>query len=158
MASHAFAYLWDRLKKRQMAIDSNSPWGSMLMGMTPGALNASFKAVQRVADGTTIITQPESDETSIRVYDIIITTDKTNATSATIQFTDGTNTVVIAKGDSTNAPVNLAIAFNGRVQGWGGARLELVTVGAVTANAMATYEKISKEFTDQSFEEWDKKR
>jgi len=125
--------------------------------LTTGTLHGAhgtFKAAQRSSAGTTILTNPANGG-SLHLTDLILTTDKTNASNVTLQFTDDTETIIIAVGDSTNAPVNLAVAFNGRVQGWKDARLEMVTTGGVSATCMVGYHKMSKGI---AFSEWDSRR
>ena len=53
-------------------------------------------------------------------------------------FTDGVETINIIVADSTNAPINLAIPFAGRWQGWRDARIDLITVNAVAPGYIAT--------------------
>ena len=97
-----------------------------LVMTTVAGTHGLFKSVTRTTAGTSIVTAP-TPSGAIVLTDLIVTTDKTNATSVTVQFTNGIDTIVIMTGDSTNAPVNVAISFTGRIAGWKDARLEVIT-------------------------------
>lgn len=112
-----------------------------------------FKAVTRSSAGTTIITEPELDS-SIVLIDLILTTDRVQTTTVTVRFTDGSNTINILYCECSDAPVNLAIPFGSRWQGWKNARLELVTTGVVTATAACGYMKIKEKFS-LAYDNWD---
>ena len=94
---------------------------------------------------------------AITLTDLIVSTDKANASSVTVRFTDGSNTINVAVFDSVNAPVALAIPFVGHWQGWQGARLEVVTTGNVNATVALGYYKIPKSGAD-NYSAWDAKR
>lgn len=120
------------------------------------SMQGSFKSVSRTTAGTTILTQPIGEGTII-LTDLIVTTDKVNGASVTIQFTDGTNTVVIMLAQVTDAPCNIAIPFTGHWQGWRSARLEVVTVGTVKATVACGYFKLPKSKALE-FSDWDARR
>jgi hypothetical protein len=122
--------------------------------VTPALVHASFKSVTRTTAGTTIVTAPNLGG-AIIISDIVVTSDKTNATNVTVRFTDGTNTINLLVGDSTNNSINLAIAFAGKVQGWKNARLEVVTTGNVTATVTCVYYKTKKSL---DFQDWNARR
>ena len=139
----------------QRVFNEDTRYGDVIRVQTGASQLGFFKTVTRAASaGTSTIVEPISSDTSILLTDLIITTDKVNATSATVRFTDGTDTVVIMTADATNAPITTAISFAGTWQGWAGARLELVTVGAITATACCGYMKIDKKYTVQSYDTW----
>ena len=117
-------------------------------------IHGSFKSVSRTTAGTTIIAEPDVGG-SIILTDIIVSTDKTAGSSVTIRFTDGTNTIVVMKGDSVNAPFSIAIPLAGKWQGWKDARLEVVTVSTVDATVAAGYYKVA---SGLAFETWDAMR
>lgn len=123
---------------------------------TYGSLNGSFKAVTRSAAGTTIITEPDLNG-GIVLTDLIITTDKVALATVTVRFTDDVETINIITGNVNDAPMNLAISFAGRWQGWKNARLELVTVAAVTATVACGYFKVSENDV-LSYSAWNAKR
>jgi hypothetical protein len=122
--------------------------------MTEGARHGHWKVAQRTTAGTTIIAAPELGG-SLALTDIIVSTDKTAGSSLTLQFTDGSNTEVLAVFDSVNAPVAVSITVGGRLQGWEDARLEMVTVGTVTANVTLGYIKSP---IGENYALWDAKR
>ena len=127
--------------------------GQALIVKQPEKIVGVFKSVTRSATGTTIITEPKENH-AINLTDLIISTDKVQAATVTIQFTDDTNTIIIFSTDVSDAPANIAIPFAGKWRGWKNARLELVTVNAVTATAALGYYHVDPEFS-LSFEEWD---
>jgi hypothetical protein len=118
---------------------------------TEPARHGVFKAVGRTSAGTTIITTPDGGG-SIFITDLVLSASKAATSDVTIQFTDGSNTVIVFLGDSINAPINLAVGFVGRWQGWKDARLELVTTGNVIANVAVGYVKSPQ---GPGFAEWD---
>lgn len=136
-----------------LVVPGESPGGQHKLAATStlAIAHGVFKSAQRTTAGTTIITQPDNGG-AIVITDLLISTDRTNATSVSLQFTDDTETINIFTGDSTNAPIALGHGFTGTVKGWKDARLEMVTVGAVTATVMAGYYKIKDGIY---FAEWD---
>jgi hypothetical protein len=113
-----------------------------------------WKVTNRATAGTTIITTPDA-KGAIVVSDMIISTDKVANSSMALQFTDGTNTEIIALFDTANAPVSLAIGIVGLLRGWRDARLEIVTVSTVNATATLGYMKVPD---GREFAEWDTDR
>ena len=124
--------------------------------ITQGAYEGSFKSATRTSAGTTIIAQPSGDD-AIILTDLMLTTDKVNGATATVSWYDGTNTVTMISADVTDAPCNIAIAFNGHWQGWGSAYVQLVTTGAVNCTCALGYFHI-KEDVALGYSEWDAKR
>lgn len=122
-----------------------------------GELNGHFKSVYRGSAGTTTITEGDGEEDAIVLTDLIMTTDKVNAATATVRFTDGTNTVNLMAAQVTDAPCNITIPFRGHWQGWRAARLELVTVGVVKCTVSCGYYKIPKDKA-LSYNDWDSRR
>lgn len=110
-----------------------------------------WKVTNRTSAGTTIITSPDG-EGAIIVTDMIVSTDKTAGSSVQLQFTDDTDTEIMALFDSTNAPVAMAIALVGQLRGWKDARLEIVTVNSVNATITLGYMKVPEGLP---FAEWD---
>ena len=82
------------------------------------------------------------------------TTDKVNATTATVKITDGSNTVDVISADLTDAPCNIAISFAGHWQTWKACRVDLVTTGVVTATLALGYFRIPWD-TAMGYGEWD---
>ena len=110
-----------------------------------------WKVANRTSAGTTIITTPVSGG-GILLTDLIVSTDKTANSTVQLQFTDGSNTEIIALFDSANAPVSLSVSVSGLLKGWKDARLEMVTIQSVTATLMVGYVKTP---TGLLFKEWD---
>jgi len=113
----------------------------ILATTTYGAVNGSFKAATRSAAGTTTVVDAHGND-AIVLTDMILTTDKVNGATATVQITDGVNTIVLIAADLTDAPCNIAIPFQGHWQGWQAAYIDLVTVGVVTATLALGYFRI----------------
>ena len=116
--------------------------------------HGAFAAANRSSAGTTIITAP-NDEGSLILTDLIVGADRVNGATVTVQFTDGTDTVVIYATDVTDAPANIGVSFGGRWQGWKDARVELVTVNAVNATVSLGYIKVPQGLP---YAEWDSRR
>ena len=126
---------------------------SVLVTTTHGAQYGSFVAATRSAAGTTAVIAAQGDD-AIVLTDLILTTDKVNATTATVNITDGSNTVKLIAADLTDAPCNIAISFAGHWQTWKACRVDLVTVGVVTATLALGYFRIPWD-TAMGFGEWD---
>jgi len=127
-----------------------------LVIQSPPAIFGQFKAAYRSTAGTTIIVSPTTDG-SITLTDMIISCDKVQNATITVQFTDGVNTIIIFLGSATDAPINIDIPFAGRWRGWKNARIEMVTVGTLKCNVAIGYYKINS-INTQSFSEWDTER
>ena len=111
-----------------------------------------WKTATLGAAGTVVLVQPPSGG-SIRLTDLIISTDKTANSTVTLAFEDGTNTENIAVFDSANAPVALAHGFLGKVDGWKDARIEMIVAGG---DADATITVVYLKFNEGlAFAEWD---
>ena len=115
-----------------------------------------FKAKTLTAAGTVIVSEPDSGG-CIVLTDIILTSDKTQSSVVTVQFTDGTETIPIVEADITDAPINIATSFAGYWRGWKDARLELVITGGLnpTATLAAGYFKLK---TSLQYSDWDSYR
>lgn len=118
------------------------------------SFDAAFFSATRATAGTTILAAPAQGGV-LSLTDLLISTDKTNATSVTVRLTDDINTIDLFVGDSTNAPLAIGHSFTGYVTGWQDARLEMVTVGAVTATVTVVYIKKTKGIP---FADWDARR
>lgn len=113
----------------------------VLVVTTHAHQNGYFKAAQRSTAGTTVIAQPNGND-AICLTDMIITTDKVNGASLTVQITDGVNTIILASALVTDAPCNIAIPFQGNWTGWQAAHVDMVTVSTVAATVSLGYYKI----------------
>lgn len=129
----------------------------VLITQTHRAIFGTFKAVTNSGSQTQTIVAPPSND-GLVLTDLLISSDKTANSTVTVRFTDGTNTINIFVGDSSNAPITLGIAFQGHWAGWQGARLELLTdtVGQ-SATATVGYYKVDEKYVD-TFTAWDAKR
>lgn len=145
--------LADRATGKDLHI-CETTYGSLLVTSNLAQAHGTFKSETRSAAGTSIITEPDPGH-SIILTDLIISSDRVNAATFTVRFTDGTNTVNIFSGDVTDAPINLASPLSGRWQGWKDARVELVTVGLVTVTVSCGYYKVD---TGLDYAEWDSLR
>lgn len=126
----------------------------VLMVVDPSSAHSTFRAVTGASSGTVTLVTPK-DSGSIIVSDIVLSGDRVNGGQVAIRFTDGTNTINIFVADVTDAPVTLAIPFEGRVQGWKDARIDVVVTGNVTYSVMATFMKVPDGLP---FSEWDELR
>jgi hypothetical protein len=104
-----------------------------------------FKSVTRTGSGTTvdIIVTPITGH-CIQLTDLIVTSDKVQSATITLRFYDGTNTETIFGAEVSDAPCNIAIPFVGTWKGWTDARIELVTVNAVTVTVACGYLHLGK--------------
>jgi hypothetical protein len=122
--------------------------------VTEAEVHGVWRAANRSSAGTTIVVQPPQDG-SVSITDILVSSDQAGTSSVKLQFTDGTDTEVIATFDSTNGPVGLAHPVRGRMQGWKNARIELVTTGNVDAYVTIGYLRSPDGIT---YALWDQKR
>jgi hypothetical protein len=94
------------------------------------------------------------------LLDLIVSSDKANGGTITIQFNDGTYQIALAVFQVTDAPISLAMTFGGRWQGWEDSWLELVTAtGSVapTVTVSCGYLKIPQ-INTLPYDEWDSLR
>ncbi len=122
--------------------------------MTGAQAHGTFKSASRSSAGTTILATPKANGALI-LTDLILGTDKVNASTVAVRVTDGSQTETIFSTNLTDAPANLAIGFAGRWQGWRDARVELVTTGNVSATVSIGYIKVPVGYP---YEEWDSLR
>jgi len=123
-----------------------------LLGVvTMAEAHGKFKSVDGTSAATTIVTAPSNDG-SITVTDIILSAEKKNGGTVTLQFTDGVNTEIIFKAPVTDAQIALAIPIKGCMCGWKDARLEVVTVTDFIYSVTAGY---YKQKTGVDYPEWD---
>lgn len=127
---------------------------SLPVHTTIGQTHSTYRSVNRSSAGTTsIVTCPVGG--SVQVFDLLLSTDKVNTATVTIQFDDGSNQEVLFAINVTDAPANLAIPFSGRWQGWRNADLNLVTTSTVNATIAVSYIKRPE---SQVYAEWDAQR
>lgn len=124
---------------------------STLVVVDPAFAHGVFKSVTHAVAGTSTIVAPDPGG-RIVLTDLIITSDKTANSDITVKFIESSDSVDIVKADSANAPVNIAISFNGNWEGWKDAVLQLVTVADVACTVAVGYMKLK---TGLAFAEWD---
>lgn len=117
-------------------------------------IHGTFRSVTHTGAATTIITEPLGDG-AIALTDLIVSTDKVNLSVVTVRFTDGVETIPIFQGFATDAPINFAISFNGRWDGWKNARVEMETTLALKATVAVGYYRLER---GDQFSVWDARR
>lgn len=113
-----------------------------------------FKAQNRTSAGTTTVVTPDP-EGSVQITDIILSADKVNAATVELRFTDGTNNETLLVVNVTDAPATLPVNALARLRGWQDARLDLITVNAVSAYVTVGY---IKHIDSLPYSEWDAMR
>lgn len=122
--------------------------------MSGAQAHGAFNSASRSSAGTTVLAVPKADG-SLILTDLILGTDKVNASTVSVNITDGVQTESIFATNLTDAPANIAIGFAGRWQGWRNAWVEFVTTGNVSATVSIGYMKLPTGFP---YEEWDRLR
>ena len=122
--------------------------------MTPSQAHAHFKTATRTTTGTTIIVQPRPGQ-AIWISDILVSGEKQAGSNITIQFTDGTNTEIIAIVDQVDAAPNLSMNLNSYFRGWIDARVEIITGGAGDGTVTIGYVHAADAL---EFDQWDAER
>lgn len=113
-----------------------------------------FQNVTTSGAGTTTVITP-NDAGSLLLTDLILSTDKVNSGTVTLQMTDDTNTITLFQAIVTDAPAVLSMPINGRIQGWKDARIDLVIVNNVDVSVTLGYVKMP---SGLPFTEWDELR
>lgn len=113
-----------------------------------------FKSEYQISAGTTEITAPATDG-AILLTDMIITTDRVANSRLRVFLDDGTRTISIADCIPNDAPVNLALGFQGGWTGWKDAALKMQTWATLKANVAVGYIKIPEGL---EYEVWDAMR
>ena len=104
---------------------------------------------------TAILVSP-STSGSLRLTDLIVTSEKQTGGVVTVQFYDGTNTVLLASAEA-DSPIGFAIAFAGRWKGWKDAYIQVIVSAVFNATVSVGYVKINPKET-LGFDEWDAQR
>ena len=120
----------------------------------PMKIHGTFKSVESNVAETVTVVEP-SLSGSLVLADLIISTERQNGGTVTLQFTDGTDTALIYKVFANDAPVSISTGISGRLQGWKDARVELVNVGNTDCTVLVTYVKVPDAFP---FAQWDELR
>jgi len=116
-----------------------------------------FKVAATADAATTIIVSPKAGKALV-ITDIIVSQDKVASGAITLQFTDGTNTEILFKASTVDAPVALAHGFAGRMSGWKDARVEMISAGTNPATDVTiAYYHLGGENV-LTFDNWDAER
>ena len=108
--------------------------GRVLLTETISGHYGTFKTAAFTVQGTTELISVKGSE-SIKLTDLIVSFEKKNLASVTINFHDGTNTAPLLKATINDAPVNMSCNMAGNWHGWQGAHIDVIIAGA---NAIGT--------------------
>ena len=135
-----------------------APYGEILLTATPPRVYGVFKAATNSGEQTqTVVNCPSG--LAIYITDIVISANKTNGSTVTVRFYDGTNTENIMVADSSEGTVNLAMHPAGRTLGWDGAYVQLVTdTGGQAATLTVWYNRVFGKNMVQSYSVWNSLR
>lgn len=134
-----------------------TPWGKMLLSMGPECCAGHFKSVTHTTNTTTTMTSPVG-QGSLLLTDLIIAAEKITGGVATVRFYDGTHAVNIFSALCTDAPLNIAMSFKGRFQGWKGAYMQVISSASnMDATYTLGYMLIPEEFS-LSYASWNAER
>lgn len=89
-------------------------------------VDTQWKSATLTTAGTNVIATPPKGNAMI-LTDLLVSGEKINGGIITVQFSDGTNDVVVNIQHVTDNGVNLAVPFAGRWRAWVDASIELVT-------------------------------
>ncbi len=123
----------------------------VLVTISPAQAHGLFKAATLASANTSIIVQPRPGR-AIIVTDIIVSGEKQASSDITVQFTDGSDTVIMVVVDQVDSSPNLAMNLTAYFSGWADARVEMVTSGAGDATVTIGYIHSDSRLT---FSEWD---
>jgi len=123
----------------------------VLVTTSPASVHGTFKSSTRASAGTTTITAPTASG-SLLVTDILISGEKANAATTEVRFTDGSNNVTLFLTQQVDFAANLGVGFQGRVQGWRNARIDMITTGTQDVTVLVCYTKVPEGLP---FAEWD---
>lgn len=127
------------------------PDARVLLSADPLRVHGTFKAVVLAGAATHQLVVP-NDDGSLILAGLTIAGDRINMGSIEVQWTDGSDTSIIIKPTTTDAPVNLSMQFSSRIQGWKDARIDVIVTGNISGSVMANYVKVPKGLP---FAEWD---
>ena len=126
----------------------------VLVTTNPQHIHGLFKSISVTTIGTYIVAE-SSLRGAIVITDILLSAEKKNAGTVTLQFTDSIETVPIFTGVVTDAPVVLSSNLAGGWRGWLNSRIELITNDNIVSSVAIGYYKIKN---GEPFSEWDAKR
>ena len=116
-----------------------------------------FRTVANTGAETQIAVTPPKG-TAIVITDVILGAEKAASGSVTVQFTDGSDTVIVFKISTVQNPVSLHIPFAGRWRGWQNARIDVVTAGGNSDSDVSIGYYIIRGEGVLSFTDWDAQR
>ena len=117
-----------------------------------------FRTVANTGAETQIAVTPPKG-TAIVITDVILGAEKAASGSVTVQFTDGSDTVIVFKISTVQNPVSLHIPFAGRWRGWRDARIDVVTTGGNSDSDVSIgYYILAGVAGVLSFTDWDAQR
>lgn len=117
-----------------------------------------FKSIAFTTATTTVLATPPKGAAMV-ITDFLVSAEKVNGGSVSIQLTDGSQTVIIFTAIVTDAPVNLAFSPQGRWRGWKDARIDIVSVGTnIDGTVSMGYYFIRGKEGVLSFADWDAQR
>jgi len=104
--------------------------------------------------GATLVAPSTSG--SLRLTDLIVTSEKQVGGKVTVQFYDGTNTVLIAAADA-DSPIQLAVGLTGSWKGWKDAYIQVIVSAVFDATVSIGYIKLAAGET-LGFDAWNAER
>ena len=116
-----------------------------------------FKSASFTVIGTTELVTPKGSN-SIQITDLIVTFEKKNTATVTINFHDGTNTATLLSATLTDGPLNLSSNFRGRIRGWNTAHVDVVIAAADAIGSVAIGYVIHPAATGLAYAEWNSRR
>ena len=108
------------------------------------------------AETTVAVTPPVG--TAIVITDIVLGAEKAASGSVTVQFVEGSDTVIVFKVSTVQNPVSLHVPFAGRWRGWKDARIDVVTTGGNDDSDVSIGYYIIRGEGVLSFSDWDLER
>lgn len=116
-----------------------------------------FRTVANTGAETQIVVTPPKG-TAIVITDVILGAEKAASGSVTVQFVEGSDTVIVFKISTVQNPVSLHIPFAGRWRAWRNARIDVVTTGGNSDSDVSIGYYIVRGEGVLSFADWDVER
>lgn len=139
---HTEPYWGDGKEKRRISITTRAEYHGVFKSATYN-------------NETAILVTPLTDG-SISLTDLIVTSEKQVGGVVTVQFYDGTNTVLIASA-AADSPIGFASNFVGGWSGWKDAYIQVIVSAAFNATISIGYFKQHPEETLE-YDAWDARR
>ena len=116
-----------------------------------------FRHIANTGAETTTAVTPSLGK-AIVITDIVLGAEKAASGSVTVQFTQGSDTVIVFKVSTVQSPVSLHVPFAGRWRGWLDARIYIVTTGGNSDSDVSIGYYIISGAGVFSFTDWDAQR